>query len=178
MTDTIFPQKILPPTVAWGKTDKDGRVMIDKNWWLFLQNVAASSGVGAATLSNTALQQLFGSDEFLNDPGVSPALGDLLPQDLVQPNPFNAAFLIDSIPDAVSRAQPESAITVGASPFTYTAPFDGWVIVSGGTVSDISLLRKTTFYTTGETAGVFPVARLDQLKVTWTGSPTMTFFPR
>lgn len=71
----------------------------------------------------------------------------------------------------------ETAITVSGSPFTYTAPRKGYVIVSGGTVSGIQVSRSGTFYSTGMTAGTFSVAANDQLKVTYTGVPTMVFFP-
>jgi len=73
------------------------------------------------------------------------------------------------------------AITVGASPFLYTAPasLSGNAIVSGGTVSDISISRDgATFFTTGSSSGMFPLSASDQLKVTWSVKPTMTFLPR
>lgn len=69
----------------------------------------------------------------------------------------------------------EASITVTASPFTYTAPRKGFVIVNGGTVSIIAFSRSGTFYTTGQTTGTFTVAQGDQLKVTYSGLPTMTF---
>lgn len=81
--------------------------------------------------------------------------------------------------DPVPRAQPAVAITPGASPYSYTASFDGSVIVNPGTVSAIAISRDgTTFFTTGVTAGMFPMSRGDILKVTYTVAPTMTFLPR
>lgn len=72
----------------------------------------------------------------------------------------------------------ESAITVGASPYTYNAIVKGSVIVSGGTVSAIAFSRDgTTFYTTGQTAGMFTLNAQDRLRVTYTVLPTMTFVP-
>lgn len=70
----------------------------------------------------------------------------------------------------------ESVITVGVSPFSYTTPDDGFVLVQGGTVSAISITRKSA-YATGLTAGMFPVGRGDILIVTYTGSPNMVMFP-
>ena len=82
-------------------------------------------------------------------------------------------------PELPARAQPVAAITPGASPYTYTSSFDGAVIVNGGTVSAIAFSRDgTTFFTTGQTAGMFPMSRGDALKVTYTVAPTMTFAPR
>lgn len=71
----------------------------------------------------------------------------------------------------------EAAITVGTSPFAYQATQKGFVVVSGGTVSAISITRTGT-YATGQTTGVFPLSLADILTVTWSGKPTMTFFPQ
>jgi len=72
-----------------------------------------------------------------------------------------------------------SSIAVSASPFNYVAPVGGTVIVNGGTVSLIKLSRDgTTFFTTGVTAGVFPVSQGDTLQVTYLAAPTITFLPR
>lgn len=70
-----------------------------------------------------------------------------------------------------------AAIVVGASPYTYTAPSNGCVVVSGGTVSLVQLGRAGAFLATGVTTGVFPVSAGDQIKVTYTVAPTMTFLP-
>lgn len=69
-------------------------------------------------------------------------------------------------------------VTVAASPYIYSATKRGSMIVSGGTVSAIAFSRDgTSFYTTGLTAGMFPLNASDQLKVTYTVVPTMTFVP-
>jgi hypothetical protein len=70
----------------------------------------------------------------------------------------------------------ESLITVSASPFTYTAPQRGVVIINGGTVSQVSYIRVAG-YVTGQTAGMFTLGAGDQLVVTYSGLPTMTFAP-
>lgn len=72
----------------------------------------------------------------------------------------------------------ETALTIGASPYTYVAGVKGSLIVSGGTVSAIDFSRNgTTFYSTGETAGMFPLNARDSLRITYTVLPTMTFVP-
>lgn len=69
-------------------------------------------------------------------------------------------------------------VTVSASPFTYSPPVKGNVIVTGGTVSDISFSRDgTNIYTTGQSSGMFQINANDRLIVTYTGAPTMTFVP-
>ena len=54
---------------------------------------------------------------------------------------------------------PESAVTVGASPFVYHAGANaGFLIVSGGTVSLIEFTRnQSTFHGVGTVAGCFPM---------------------
>lgn len=72
----------------------------------------------------------------------------------------------------------ETALTVGASPYTYTAGVRGSLLVSGGTVSAIAFSRDgSTFYSTGQTAGMFPLSARDRLRVTYTVTPTMVFIP-
>ena len=71
----------------------------------------------------------------------------------------------------------EIPITVGASPFTYTASQKGFVLLTGGTVSLVHIAR-TTSNATGLTTGIFPLSAGDQLIVTYSGKPTMTFVPQ
>jgi hypothetical protein len=72
----------------------------------------------------------------------------------------------------------EVAVSVTASPFTYTAPKKGFVIVSGGTVSIIAFSRTPgVFYPTGQTSGMFQVAFNDSLQVSYTAAPTIIFVP-
>jgi hypothetical protein len=72
----------------------------------------------------------------------------------------------------------EAAVTVGDSPYVYSAPVRGSVIVNGGTVSAIAFSRDgTTFYTTGQTAGMFLLCAGDLLRITYTVLPTVTFVP-
>ena len=68
------------------------------------------------------------------------------------------------------------AITVGTSPFTYSATQKGFVILNGGTVSAVAFIR-TGSTATGLTAGIFQLAAGDMLKVTYSVTPTMTFVP-
>jgi hypothetical protein len=75
---------------------------------------------------------------------------------------------------------PSGEVTLSpvSSPFAYTAPSKGFVIVSGGTVTSIMFSRtQNQFYLTGQTSGMFPVSQNDVLKVTFTAAPTMVFVP-
>lgn len=75
--------------------------------------------------------------------------------------------------------QAAQAITIGASPFTYTATSPGFVIIVGGTISSITFSRDgINFFALGVTPGPFPVMKNDKLVVTYTVAPTsMTLFP-
>jgi hypothetical protein len=68
-------------------------------------------------------------------------------------------------------------ITVGASPFTYTASGNGTVIVNSGTVSIIAFVRDGTVVGTGVTAGMFPVSIGDGIRVTYSVAPNVRFVP-
>lgn len=72
----------------------------------------------------------------------------------------------------------EYGVTPTGSPFTFSAPVGGSLIVQGGTVSLIRFSRNgTNFYNVGATAGMFPVNAADRLEVTYAVAPTLTFVP-
>lgn len=72
----------------------------------------------------------------------------------------------------------ESAVALSTSPFTFTAPRGGFLIVQGGTVSFVSFSRDgSTFHNTGQTQGIFPVSKQDQIVITYSVAPTLTFVP-
>jgi hypothetical protein len=79
--------------------------------------------------------------------------------------------------DAGLPPSAETVLAPKASPFTYTAPRQGYVIVNGGTVTAIAVSRSGTFYPTGLTAGSFQVSQNDQLRVTFSVIPSMVFLP-
>ncbi|AKA60334.1 hypothetical protein P26218_31 [Rhodoferax phage P26218] len=68
-----------------------------------------------------------------------------------------------------------TAVVVGVSPFTYVPSEVGSVVVRGGTVSLIEVIRKGIAVNVGVTAGIIPIARGDQLRITYTVLPTVTF---
>lgn len=108
-----------------------------------------------------------------------PSSRESILQSMVQMMSSSWFRFINDLYKWVGTALPESSITVTSSPFTYSATANGWVIVNPGTVSKIEFSRNgTTFYTTGVTAGVFPVAFNDRIRVTYSGTPTMTMVPR
>lgn len=67
-------------------------------------------------------------------------------------------------------------VTVGASPYTLTAPSDGLVIVADGSVSLIQYGRGSTLTALGLVGGLIPVRTGDSIRITWAiTAPTVTF---
>lgn len=77
----------------------------------------------------------------------------------------------------VSASQSVEPITIGASPYTYTASIIGTLFVSGGTVSDITIRRGTVTVPTGVLAGPIPLTNGDIATVTYSVAPTVNFVP-
>jgi hypothetical protein len=65
-------------------------------------------------------------------------------------------------------------VTPGASPFSYQAPWSGYVLVTGGTVSAVAMARDGSTFFAFPNAGPVPVACGDVIRVTYSGVPTMT----
>lgn len=81
---------------------------------------------------------------------------------------------------AVTEGMPqaEEAVTVTASPMTYTAVIRGQAHINGGTVSVIEFSRDgANWYDTGMTAGFVQMDKGDLLRVTYAVAPTINFFP-
>lgn len=69
-------------------------------------------------------------------------------------------------------------VTPTGSPYVYSAEIGGALIVEGGTVSDVEFSRDgTTWYSTGQTSGMFTVGAADRLRVTYSSAPNLTFVP-
>ena len=86
-----------------------------------------------------------------------------------------------SISARFGSGQLPSAITPGASPYTYqnTTQWDQIIIVKGGTVSKIEFSRDgTNWYDVGVTAGTQHVPPADFLRVTYSDAPAMTMVNR
>lgn len=189
---SLLPTQILPPSAPIGRVNEQGEVIADKNFWLLLYNLCLNVLGTGTGLPASALEELAGADSDAADTdaialrqGLANALLQAIqPQDVVvSPNDLpdlaRALLLAQDglLPDATAQSQPVSSITVGGSPFTYTAPFAGTIAVTGGTVSAIAILRQGTSVATGITAGFVPVSRYDQVQVTYSVLPTLTFIP-
>jgi hypothetical protein len=153
---SLLPGEILPQSVPLGTSDGQGNVTISTNWWLLIYNIALNSIGNGGSIPDTALE-------------------------IWTLNQIDAATVT-----LKPAAQPVEVIPVGTSPFTYTAPFDGSVAVTGpmesassASVPSIVLTRQGTSVNTGFLNGSIPVRRGDEITLTYLNSvaPTMTFLP-
>ena len=199
---SLLPQTIPSPQTPVGQVMKDGQlvqgsvVLLETNWWLFFYNLALQvlGGSAGGGLTSAAVTELAGIDSDVADADAIVLRRrvenlEVAASEWIDPGPQIAAlrqqvanaliasFLPDP-PDAPATAQPVQSITPGASPYSYTALFDGHVAVTAGTVSAIALVRQGTSVATGLTVGLIPVSRGDIVTVTYTGTPTMTFIPK
>ena len=162
---SLLPGRILPADTPIGKADENGSVTIDKNWWLFLYNIAAQVlGTTGQGLSSTSLQQLQASDDdsidsdaivlraqiaalanqiqIENDP--APSLQDvrnalILAQDVLLPDPVvPTPGLEQTIAYAlnwVPATNAQIALTFPTSPANNWIPMKVWVCPKSGTQS-------------------------------------------
>ncbi len=66
-------------------------------------------------------------------------------------------------------------LNVASSPFSYTAVEPGFLVISNGTVSAVTLTRGSTTVTGVGT--LVPVAIGDVVAITYSAAPTVQFFP-
>lgn len=84
----------------------------------------------------------------------------------------SVALAVNGLTDRVSTPLSVSAVTVGASPFDYTAARDGFVSIVGGTVSAVAYVREGVSTSLGVVA-VVPVKKGDVVRITYTVAPTV-----
>lgn len=78
----------------------------------------------------------------------------------------------------VSAAAPIDLVDVLVSPFDYMASFPGFLLVSGGTVSNLALTRgRVTIATLPMTSGFIPMAQGDIVEITYSVLPDVWFIP-
>lgn len=187
---SLLPEQIIPENVPLGRVIED-QVIIDHNWWLLIYNLCAQvlGTAQAGGLPADALQDLESADlDAIDSDSIAlrlpiASLANLIPTE-GDPVPSiqdvrNALILAQDVllQDPIPRAPPVQSVTVGSSPFTYTAYSDGIAVITGGTVSSVSYSRQGTSVATGLMDSIFPLRRADQLVVTYTLAPTMTFMP-
>lgn len=168
---SLLPGQIIPQTVPIGSVDpKTGDVALDKNWWLFFYNLALNTlGTGGGLPQDDLIALL---DNEIDATGTDAAALRLPIESL--------AILVGEplLQDRPPQAPPAQSITVTASPFTFTALFDGVVTMIDGAVTSVAIIRQGVSFDTGMQAGIFNLSRLDKLRVTYSSAPTMNFLAR
>lgn len=190
---SLLPGQILPQSEPLGTVNGDGTVTISTNYWLLLYNLVLNvlgngSGLPADALidlESADLDAIDANSVALRQPLANALIQALQPQDVVVgtndlPDIARALLLAQDglLPDPQPRAPPTQSVTPGGSPFTYTALSSGTLSITGGAVSALALIRQGTSVALGITAGLVPLSRLDQLQITYSAAPTVTFLPR
>jgi hypothetical protein len=177
---SILPNQVLPEGIPF--IDRHGKN--DHNWWLFFYNLSQNV-LGNAGTSTSALAAQINAEVDLDA-----AYVDLLPlnqrvanleKQLADPypeSPNSAALMLaydDLLPDPAQIA-PVQVLTPGSSPWTYQALQNGSVVISGGSVSAVTLSRDgATFYAVA--VGQVTMKRGDSVKITYSSTPTVVLFP-
>lgn len=184
-----LPNQIPPQSVPATMIGPEGQQVFETNWWLFFYNLAnqvLTGQNGNIALPPAVNIPMIDSDVFDTDSLLASRLALnaalQIPDADVGPSTrdvANALLLATDalLQDPTPRAQPAVAVIVGASPFTFTAPFNGTLAVQGGTVSAITVIRQGLNVATGIIAGLVPVSRLDQVQITYAAAPTVGFLP-
>lgn len=68
-------------------------------------------------------------------------------------------------------------VTVGSSPYQFESDISGTLVVHGGTVSELSIVRGSSNVVTGQTQGTIPMLRGDTVNISYSVKPTVTFLP-
>lgn len=82
------------------------------------------------------------------------------------------ALTVNELIDNTATPLSVSAVTVGASPYSYEAPRDGFVSIVGGTVSAVAYIRQGVTTAIG-VPSIVPVKKGDTVRITYTVAPTV-----
>jgi hypothetical protein len=119
---------------------------MNTNWYLWAYNISkVVLGIGqSGSTPSSPFDALQANDLFVQTTDIPQAYRKI----------SNLAALVagGALVDPVPVAQPVQSVTVGASPFTYTALANGVLSVTGGTVSIVSIIRQGVTVATGITS--------------------------
>lgn len=77
----------------------------------------------------------------------------------------------------IGPAPSASVLTASGSPFTFTASQRGNLLIKGGTISAVALIRGRVSIAFPTSAYLIPMSQGDGASVTYTGSPAFTYIP-
>lgn len=78
----------------------------------------------------------------------------------------------------VMTGQDIQLVTVGTSPYVYTALAEGVLYIGGGTISGRSFIRGSSSITLNSNDNTLQMRQGDQVSITYTVAPTVNFAPR
>ena len=79
--------------------------------------------------------------------------------------------------DYTSARGAARTVTPSGTGYVFTAPSNGIIFISGGTVSLVEYGRGDIFFGTGLTFGSIPMSAGDKIRLTYLVAPTITFLP-
>lgn len=183
-TSSATPTPITPPRVAV----LDPRTgLISREWYMFFLSLFRTTEASADADTNgpTTVSLVASLDAAIDRVQQETQTLPVSVLEQVQPLLDDLAQQIGTLPRVDQQVSARFilpiTITFGASPYTYqnTNTYPADVIVSGGAVTAVAFSRdNATFYTVGQTNGVFALSPYDFLRVTYTLVPTMTLVPR
>jgi hypothetical protein len=137
-----IPQQSVPLLAEPGPNPQ----YMNTNWYLWAYNISkAVLGSGSSgTTPSSPYDALQSNDLFAQTTDIPQAYRKI----------ENLASLLagGALVDPAPVAQPVQSVTIGASPFTYTALSNGVLSVNGGAVSIVSIIRQGVMVATGITS--------------------------
>lgn len=189
MAGSTLPDQIPPQAEPFSYQDLGGKQIIETHWYLFLYGLwtqvqSAQSG-GVAFPAVTAIPiidtDVIGTDSAQTNRQLANLAALLTDAPDVAASALDVAnlqALFEPLVERPAQAQLAQAVTVGASVFTYTAPANGTLSITGGTVSVITIVRQGVSVATGLILGLVPVSQFDQVQITYAVLPTVVFLPQ
>lgn len=84
-----------------------------------------------------------------------------------------AALIVNQLVDRVVTPTGVVSVAVGASPYAYSVPRDGSLVVAGGSGVSLSYIRQGVTTVLGSVP-IVPVKEGDTVRITYTTAPTVT----
>lgn len=174
-TLTLFPSRIRFTNADGTLTPEAYRALqtlVERSGGILGDNGVDVFG-GYGDLNGSASQ-----DASFTDTVTQQATSDVL-TDMVQQPTSTDQTMPDVVQPMLDRAMtaPEG-VTVSASPFSYRAGRDGYLVVTGGTVTQQEYGRGSVFTDVGLLTSMLPIQLGDAIRVTYIATPTITFIPR
>jgi hypothetical protein len=88
---------------------------------------------------------------------------------------IDTAVLFAQVQDLVPNPAPPDVLALTGSPWAYTAPYRGALVISGGGVVRLTLTRAAVVVLVGQPYAATPLLHGDLATLRYVGSPLVTF---